>query len=73
MITPEEEKILEIISKRKLIRKSELLEALKRDVFIPFYVVNDLVKKGLITTVSPLGEDSFVITDKGLEIINQKD
>jgi len=71
MITLEEEIILDIISKRQLVRESELKTILIKQ-FIPFVYVGSLVEKGFLVKVKPLGELSYTITEKGLEILKQK-
>jgi hypothetical protein len=71
MITIEEEKILDIISKRQLVKESDLRELLKKP-FIPFSYVHNLIKKKMLVKVSPLGELSYTITEKGLEFLKKK-
>lgn len=71
MITVEEEKILDIISKRQLIKESDLKEILKKP-FIPFSYVNNLINKKMLVKISPLGELSYTITEKGLEFLKKK-
>ena len=71
MITLEEEKILDIVSKKQLIRESELKEILKKP-FIPFSYINSLINKKMLAKVFPLGELSYTITEKGLEFLKKK-
>jgi len=65
MLTSEERKLLEIINEKKLVRRSELQKLLEKADGISFCLVNNLIEKGLVSSLSPLGESSFIMTERG--------
>ena len=71
MISQEEKAILKIISKRLLVKKSELLKLSKEmgngDLNKSLEFLKD---GGYIDILSPLGETSLAITQKGMRILN---
>jgi len=71
LLSEEEKKVLDIIGKRHLVRKSELTEILESDG-TAFKVVENLKERGLVLKISPLGEISYSITKSGLKALNEK-
>lgn len=61
MLTESEQKVLEAVSKRHIIRKSDL-SAMDGDSMA---AARGLVDKGLLQVVTPIGESCFAITQKG--------
>ncbi len=66
-----ERKALDLISKKNLIKKSELAKLLDADN-IGFMVVERLLEKKLITKISPLGEGMFALTSEGIKVLKSK-
>ncbi len=62
MLTEAEQKVLEAVRKRHIIRKSELDSLSVEDAIAS---AKGLVDKGLLQTVSPIGENCYAITQKG--------
>ncbi len=62
MLTEAEQKVLEAVRRRHIIRKSELDSLSVEDALAS---AKGLVNKGLLQTVSPIGESCFAITQKG--------
>ncbi|MBR9682207.1 MAG: hypothetical protein GOV02_00885 [Candidatus Aenigmarchaeota archaeon] len=72
-ITGEEREILNIISTRGLIRKSELASTLNNNgLSASFGTVNTLVDKGMVATLSPLGELSYALTRSGMQFLREE-
>jgi predicted transcriptional regulator len=63
MLNELEKKILEILAKRHLLRKSELKRIFNENGVL--YAITSLVEKGFVCEVLPIGEKSYVITQKG--------
>lgn len=63
MLTEAEQDVLEVISKKHIIRKSELVSFDGADAVA---AAKGLVEKGLLQTISPIGENCFAITQKGM-------
>jgi hypothetical protein len=65
-----EKEVLEEIIKRMVVKKEELVEFLENKIENPSAVVNSITKalfdRGLITYVSPLGQNCYAITQKGM-------
>ncbi|TRZ54281.1 hypothetical protein D4Q76_02605 [archaeon] len=61
MLTEAEQKVLEAVRKRHIIRKSEL----GRIVEDALASAKGLVNKGLLQVVAPIGENCYAITQKG--------
>lgn len=65
--------VLEEINKRMVVKKEELMGFLDGKVDNPkavlAAVVRSLSEKGLITSVSPVGESCYAITQKGMREI----
>jgi Mn-dependent DtxR family transcriptional regulator len=72
MLTPEERKLLELINEKKLVRRSELQKLIEKADGTSVSMVNNLLEKGLISNVSPLGETSFIVTNVGLNALKSK-
>ena len=70
MLTEEEKRVLEIIAKKHLVRKSELNEILKADG-TALKVLEDLKSKKFILAISPIGEISYSITKDGLKALKE--
>jgi len=69
-----ERALLEEISRRKVVRKYELVEFLRnkiKNIDEPIEAVEAITKclynQGLITYLTPLGKDCCVVTQKGLQ------
>lgn len=73
-LTEEERKALEIISKRHLITRSELIDLLKQQTNgASLFVVNNLIDKGLVSKISGFtAENSFVITKMGMQFLKHE-
>jgi hypothetical protein len=72
-ITDEEKEILNIISTRGLIRKSELASILNNNgLNASFGTVNTLVDKRMVATLSPLGELSYALTKAGMQFLREE-
>ena len=72
-ITDEEREILNIISTRGLIRKSELASILNNNgLNASLGTVNTLVDKGMVATLSPLGELSYALTRTGMQFLREQ-
>lgn len=66
MVSEDEKKVLDIISKRHLVRKSELVEILKSNG-TALRTIEDLLNRRLIVSVAPLGENTYAITKDGIK------
>lgn len=70
-----EREILLEIARKEVITKSELLEFLKAKTDNPLNVLENAIKNlntnGLIQYVSPLGESSYIITQKGIREVER--
>lgn len=66
MLTEADQKLLEVIAERHIVRKSELKMLSNNGSSF-----NVLLDNGLIKTVSPLGETVFVITQKGIRFLRE--
>lgn len=66
--------VLGEISRRKVMRKSEVVEFLKGKVDNPDAAADAVTKRlynqGMITYVTPLGKDCYAVTLKGLKSNN---
>lgn len=63
MLTEAEQKVLETVRRKHIIRKSELdLIPIEADALAAAKV---LVDKGLLQAVAPIGESCYAITQKG--------
>lgn len=63
MLTEAEQKVLEAVRRRHIIRRSELDSiSIETDAVA---AAKGLVDKGLLQTVSPIGENCYAITQKG--------
>lgn len=74
MLTELEQKILEIVSQRLLVRRSELaaLSSKEDGPNGALAAAKSLADKGLLQAVTPLGETSFTITQKGMRFSRGK-
>lgn len=63
-----EQKFLDIISKRHLLSKTELMQMKELDGK-GVEAANSLVAKGMLKILHPLGETSYAITLKGLKFL----
>lgn len=63
MLTDAEQRVLDAVRKRHIIRKSELDSLSVEDALAS---AKGLVDKGLLQTISPIGESCFAITQKGM-------
>lgn len=70
MLTEAEQKVLQTISKRHLVRRSELASFF--DGMDAIAAAKGLVDRGLLQVVSPIGESCFAITQKGLRFAEGK-
>jgi len=65
-----EKQVLEEITKRMVVKKEELIGFLDGKVDDPkaalAAVIRSLSEKGLITSVSPVGESCYAVTQKGM-------
>jgi hypothetical protein len=65
-----EKKVLEEITKRMVVKKEELIDFLDGKVDDPHAVLASVImslsEKGLITSVSPVGESCYAVTQKGM-------
>jgi predicted transcriptional regulator len=65
-----EKQILEEITKKMVVKKEELVDFLDGKVEDPravlTAVIRSLTEKGLITSVSPVGESCYAVTQKGM-------
>lgn len=68
MLTDAEQKLLQAIRRRHIIRKNELA-IMEGDASA---AARSLVDKGLLQVVSPLGESCYAITQKGLRFAEGK-
>ncbi len=68
MLADSEQKLLDIISKHHLVRKTEILQ-MKELGGEGMEAANALVSKGMIKIVHPVGETSFAITLRGLKFL----
>ena len=68
-----EKQVLEEMNKRLVVKKEELMEFLNGKVDNPgavlAAVVRSLSEKGFITSVSPVGESCYAVTQKGMREI----
>ena len=72
-ITDEEREILNMISNRGLIRKSELISVLNSNgLNASFAMINTLIDKRLVTPLSPLGEVSYAVTKIGMQFLRDQ-
>ncbi len=62
MLTEAEQKVLEAVRRRHIIRKSELDSMSVEDALAS---AKGLVDKGLLQVVAPIGENCYAITQKG--------
>jgi len=62
--------LLEEILRRKVVTKAELISFLENKVENPssevMSIMKALISEGLITIVSPIGENCYAITQKGM-------
>ncbi len=65
MLTETEQKVLEMLEKKHIVRRSEL-----SGNGISFAAAVSLADKGFAQVISPLGETSFTITQKGIRFLN---
>lgn len=65
MLTEAEQKVLEMLGKNHLVRRSELTGN-----GASFAAAMALIDKGFARVVCPLGETSFTITQKGIRFLN---
>ena len=71
-VSEEERAVLDIINKRGLIRKSELVSILSSTGYNgSFAVVHTLIDKGLVATLTPLGEASYAVTKIGMQFLRE--
>ncbi len=68
MLTEKEERILALIAKKSLIRKTELLKFEDGSALV---VVRNLIDKGLVQPVTPIGETCFAVTKRGAQILSK--
>ncbi len=71
MLTNAERKLLGIINEKKLVRRSELKKFIEKFDGISFSVVNSLIERGLVSNLSPLGESSFIMTERGIKALRE--
>ena len=73
MIPNEQMMILQMINKRQLMRRSELMRLSREAINSPIEEHLEKLKDGgYIDILSPLGETSFAITQKGMRVLNGK-
>ena len=72
MLSETEKIVLDIINERSLITKTELLEAIKKPNGVALIAAKNLVNKGLVQILYPMGEASFAITQKGFKYLEGK-
>ncbi len=70
MLTEAEQEVLQMISKRHLVRKSEIISFF--DGTDAVAAARGLVEKGLLQVVIPIGEKCFAITQKGMRFSEGK-
>ncbi len=68
MLTKTEKKILEIVGKNLLVRKTELIEKLGKINGIST-AIQKLKEQGYINTVEPIGGTCYVITSTGQKVL----
>ncbi len=69
MLTEIEQRVLEAVRGRHIMRRSELSWIGNGDVVA---AAKSLVEKGLLQTVAPIGESCFAITQKGMRFAEGK-
>jgi len=69
MLTKEELTLLQIVSKKKLVRRSELKKMLETIEGVSLSLVDNLIERGFLSNISPLGESSFIITAEGIKAL----
>ncbi len=73
MMSNEQMMILQIINKKQLIKRSELFRTSKEVINGPIEGhLNSLKDGGFIDILTPLGETSIAITQKGMRILSSK-
>lgn len=71
MLTNGEMSLLQIISKKSLVKKSELLKIIQgADSSAIEKSIEFLKDNSLIDIVAPMGETSFAITQKGMRVVS---
>jgi len=71
LVSKEEKILLEILSKRNVVRRSELSKILENQNGITLSLLNDLVKRKLVVTLNLLGESSYMITREGNKVLKE--
>jgi len=71
-----EKEILDFIGKQLLAKKEELVRLIDGKVEDPVVkveiITRELMNKGFISSVSPIGETCYAITKKGIQFLNMK-
>ena len=71
MLSNQEMSILQIVSQKLLVKKTELLNTVKGpDDTTVIASIERLKSSGLIDILSPMGETSFAITQKGMKVVS---
>jgi len=71
MIANGELSILKLVSEKNLIKKSEILKLVEQEKGSVERSLEILKDKGFVDIVAPLGETSFVVTQKGARFISE--
>ena len=72
MLGDEERKVLEIISRHLLMRKEELMSALKKEGFDDgASVPNHLISMGYVKFVDAVGSPCYTITHDGMKALKE--
>ncbi len=73
MLSNQEISILQIVSQKLLVKKTELLNTVKGpDDTTVIASIERLKSGGLIDILSPMGETSFAITQKGMKFLSSE-
>ncbi len=66
MLTEAEQKLLSLIAEKQLVRKSDILNGNSSNIAI----LRNLIDKGLVQSITPMGENCFALTKKGSRLLN---
>jgi len=77
MLTPAEEKVLKKLSKQQLVTRTELIDFMRTNGSsnpnsVADIVARSLAEKKYISAINPVGSVCYVITQKGLNVIDGK-
>lgn len=67
----QETELMNEIAKRSLARKSELSASLNVQKEVINSMLKNLIARGLVMSVTPVGETAYALTQKGIKSISQ--